>query len=467
MLGLSLGCAAGIMVTASHNPKEYNGYKVYFSNGVQIIPPHDAGIAAAIQAEQSLWDLSTPGDPVTDPLQEVSGKHSSAQWYYQHNAQPLSFRKKEDNAAAEPVVYTPLHGVGLPWVQQAFKAFGLPEPIAVPSQAHPDPEFPTVELPNPEEGKGVWTAAYQQAEATCTTLVLANDPDADRFSASEWDAQAGKWRSFTGNETGVLLAHWLFTCWQRQHEGADPGRVAMLASTVSSRMLAVVAKEEGFHYEETLTGFKWLGNRALELQQQGYHVLFAFEEAIGFMLGTAVRDKDTNRVCIQDGVLAAAVFAEMAADLKVWGLTVRQQLESLREAYGFHEFRTGYFVAESPDVTALVFARLREGGHYAKDVGGIAVSSVRDLGSGIDTAQPDGQPRVPHSPSDMMITYSLTNGGTLTLRASGTEPKLKYYLEVCEDEEKDSIALADKLRHAVAAELVQPMSFGMREVQAW
>ncbi|DBA82022.1 TPA: hypothetical protein ACH3X1_007720 [Trebouxia sp. C0004] len=448
------GCAGGIMITASHNPKQYNGYKVYWGNGCQIIPPHDVGIAAAINSQTELWDLPsdvTSSELVKDPL------HMVTQRYYYALQQDLSFRPRQDNPKAAPVVYTPLHGVGLPWVQKAFTSFNLPPPIPVVEQALPDPDFPTLTFPNPEEGPGVLDLAFATAKAHGARLVLANDPDADRFAAAEQHPNTGAWRIFSGNEIGILLAHWLWCCWRRDHMDDDPACVVMLASAVSSKMLQAMAQEERFKFDETLTGFKWLGHRALELQQAGFTPLFAFEEAIGFMFGGApgsIKDKD--------GVAAAAVFAEMAADLNHWGISVAQHLQSLRDLYGYFETRSSYFTSDRPADIRAVFQRLRHEGNYPKALAGVEITAVRDLDSGLDTAQAEGRSRLPWQKGDLMLTFTLDNVHTLTLRASGTEPKLKYYLEVFdEDDAATAINLADKLEDAIATELVLPEKHGL------
>ncbi|CAN0031767.1 unnamed protein product, partial [Choristocarpus tenellus] len=192
-----------------------------------------------------------------------------------------------------------MHGVGHKWVERAFKVFSLPPLISVPSQQEPDPEFPTVAFPNPEE-KGALYDAICLAEAKGVSLVLANDPDADRLAAAEMQYPpmeggqgegAGTWHLFSGNEIGALLGHWQWTEWKRLNPDGDPSMVVMMASTVSSKILKVMAEVEGFLFEETLPGYKWMGHRAQELKTQGYTVLFAYEEALGFGPGDAIFEK--------------------------------------------------------------------------------------------------------------------------------------------------------------------------------
>lgn len=444
-----LGCAAGVMITASHNPKEYNGVKVYWSNGCQIIPPHDAGIAAAIEANLELWPidpgaLAAGGHPLApDPLRQV------ADAYYAALTASLHFRSV--NADAPRMAYTALHGVGTPWVERAFAAFGLPPPVLTPSQCGPDPDFSTVTFPNPEEGEGAWAAAFEAAEAAGAVLAIATDPDADRFAVAERSPDSGRWRTFSGNEIGVMLGHWVLINFLKTHNDVPEDRLALLSSTVSSRMLEQVAKQEGVLWAETLTGFKWLGNKALELEAAGYTVLFAFEEAIGYAFCQVGKDKD--------GVAAAAVFGELAAEVYARGDTLRSHLRDLQELFGVFETRQSYFVADPPAKAATVFARLRE--HYPATIGGMQVIGVRDMGAGVDTSQPDGRPALPWQPSDLMTTFTLEGPATLTLRASGTEPKLKYYAEVSCGSREDCRRRADALESAVAEELVRPADHGL------
>ncbi|KAG2493579.1 hypothetical protein HYH03_008098 [Edaphochlamys debaryana] len=462
-----LGAAAGVMVTASHNPKEYNGYKVYWGNGCQIIPPHDAGIAAAIEANLEPWGplpgldspelLSSP--LLSDPWDRVSAAYFARLEHMRYLPAEGPQRAAALAALGTPV-YTPLHGVGKEALLRAFQVLGLPAPYVVPEQAEPDPEFPTVVFPNPEEGKGTWSMTFQAGAARGARLVLANDPDADRLCVAEAAAGApGGWRVFSGNEIGALLAHWVWSNFRARHPEVPPSRCVMLASAVSSKLLGSMAAKEGFKFVETLTGFKWLGSTALHLERnEGYKVLFAFEEAIGFMLGDMYRDKD--------GISAAGVFTELAAHTYGSGRSLDELLHELYGLYGAHEYRSGYFIADRPEKSRAVFRELRggveagasgasaEACRYAPSVAGVQVLHVRDLGTGLDTSTPDRTALLPWFPGDMMVTYALEGGATLTLRASGTEPKLKYYLEVKGADAAAAAALADRLVGAIPEELV-------------
>uniref|UniRef100_A0A8C7X0A2 Phosphoglucomutase 2 n=1 Tax=Oryzias sinensis TaxID=183150 RepID=A0A8C7X0A2_9TELE len=293
-----LSLCAGIMITASHNPKQDNGYKVYWENGAQIVSPHDKGISKAIEGNLEPWPESWNAEEalksplLKDPYQDVHTQYFKA-------IQKLCHYRDINKSSKVKIVHTSVHGVGHTFVQSAFKAFDLPPPYAVEEQKDPDPEFPTVKYPNPEEGEGVLTLSFALAEKEGASVVLANDPDADRLAVAE-KQESGLWRVFSGNELGALLGWWLFSCWKQQNpEAAVLKNLYMLSSTVSSKILRAIALKEGFHFEETLTGFKWMGNRAKELIDQGNTVLFAFEEAIGmhnnfyFFFHTSSKEQQT------------------------------------------------------------------------------------------------------------------------------------------------------------------------------
>lgn len=419
------GCAAGVMVTASHNPKDDNGFKVYWGNGSQIIPPHDSGIAESIleslKPEREFPEPASLYSEFPELCSDPSAEIQEA--YFRTISESLCrFHLQNQADSRVKITYTAMHGVGDAYTKQAFEAFKLPPYIPVAAQIQPDPEFPTVRFPNPEEGEGALKLAMETAEKSGSTLILANDPDADRLAVAEQQSD-GKWRIFTGNEIGALLAHWQFT----QERSSKTGeRLAMVASTVSSKLIGAMAAKEGFKFEETLTGFKWIGNKAIELRKQGYKVIFSFEEAIGFCVGSIVNDKD--------GVCAAAVFAEMANELKRQSRTCAEHLEqAIYRRYGHFVTQNHYIVSPDAAINARIFSRLRNNGNYCFVCGNgkYRVTGVRDLmAPGYDSSKKDGRPELPVSPSSQMITLTFANGCVATLRMSGTEPKLKYYTEL-------------------------------------
>lgn len=417
----------GIMVTASHNPKEDNGYKVYWDNGSQIIPPHDKGIAASILSNleplATSWDYAVLQDhPLNkDPFQEILDAY---------NADLKKLVNLSDETSTLKFTYTAMHGVGYPFILEACKAVSHLEVIPVLEQVEADPEFPTVKYPNPEEGKGALELSIKTAEANNCKLILANDPDADRLAIAE-QLPNNSWHIFTGNEIGALLGWWCWYNFRQKNKQISPSDVHMLASTVSSKILQTIAKKEGFNFIETLTGFKWMGNKADELMKEGKTVLFAFEEAIGFMCGTNVLDKD--------GVSAAMVCGQLVTYLKSQGQTLDTKLNEIYKDYGFHLSSNSYYICHEPTKIKAMFDDIRNfnsSGMYPETLGPYKLKYIRDLTTGYDNSTPDKKPILPVSKSSQMITFTFENGCVVTLRTSGTEPKIKYYTEHKPDHSK-------------------------------
>ncbi len=438
-----LNAAAGVMITASHNPAQDNGYKVYWSNGCQIIPPHDAGIAASI--DKNLEPIVTWDASIVDHDLQVEGEQAMVQDAYFRTLSKLIKPSVPLNADQQiKFVYTPMHGVGLPYVTRAVRHLGLESAmVVVQSQAQPDPDFPTVKFPNPEE-KGALDLAFETADAESISMVLASDPDADRLAVAQ--KVSGKWYQFKGNEVGVLLASHVLAIYRRAEPDA---RLAMLASTVSTRMLAAMASAENFHFVETLTGFKWLGNRAQDLSAEGYKVVFAFEEALGYMLPGILHDKDS--------VSALAMFlTAMARWSQEENMTPYEKLQDLYKTYGYFADANTYLISPSVAVTQEIFNNIRQQGApdpYPTILGSRRILRWRDLTTGYDSATEDKRPELPVSRSSEMITVEVEGGVIFTARASGTEPKIKLYVEACA---KD----ADEARQA-ADEVVQDL------IQSW
>ncbi|HLL52915.1 MAG TPA: phospho-sugar mutase [Myxococcaceae bacterium] len=423
--GLRLNAAAAVMVTASHNPPEYNGYKVYWGNGAQIVPPHDTGIAAAIDAVE-------PANQVK--LLSIEEARAQGLWRelgeelgraYVEALLSLRLHGKPEDLT---VVYTAMHGVGGRWTTQALAEAGFTRVHPVAEQQQPDGRFPTVRFPNPEE-PGAMDLSRALAERTSADLVLANDPDADRLAVMARDGQ-GTLRQLTGNETGVLLGHYLLT-----QSKPLPPKPLVVTTIVSSAQLSEIARELGALYEETLTGFKWIANRALERERQdGARFLFGYEEALGYTVGTVVRDKD--------GIGAALVMADLAAWCKSRGTTVLGYLEEIQR-------RHGLFVADQRNFTfkgtegAVTISRIMDGFRQAPPakVGEFPVKAVLDYKTGERRAG-GATSRLTLPPSNV-IAYELEGGSRITLRPSGTEPKIKYYFEL-----KEQLSASEPLRDA-------------------
>ncbi|MEV6496163.1 phospho-sugar mutase [Streptomyces prunicolor] len=377
-----LGAIAGVEVTASHNPPRDNGYKVYLGDGSQIVPPADAEIAAEIEAINSLHDVARPDtgwETLDDAVLDA---------YLTRTDAVLS----PDSPRTARTVYTAMHGVGKDVLLAAFARAGFPAPVLVAEQAEPDPDFPTVAFPNPEE-PGAMDLAFAQARATDPDLIIANDPDADRCAAAVKDrTQGGSWRMLRGDEVGSLLAAHLV------RRGA---RGTFAESIVSSSLLGRIAEKAGLPYEETLTGFKWIAR--VEGLRYGY------EEALGYCVDPdGVRDKD--------GITAALLITELASELKAEGRDLLDLLDDLAVEHGLHATDQLSVRVEDLTVIADAMRRLREQPPTA--LAGLAVTNAEDLTEGTAKLPPtDG------------LRYTL-DGARVIVRPSGTEPKLKCYLEV-------------------------------------
>ncbi|RPH69950.1 MAG: phospho-sugar mutase [Myxococcaceae bacterium] len=409
-----LGASAGVMVTASHNPPEYNGYKVYWGNGAQIVPPHDGGIAAAIARvgparEIPLADLTDAR--VHGLLRDIGPELDQA---YLEGV--LALRLHPGEGTDLTVVYTPMHGVGGPLALEALRRAGFGRVHPVPEQLHPDPAFPTVRFPNPEE-PGAMDLSRALAERTRADLVLANDPDADRLAVLTRET-SGLLRALTGNEVGVLLGHYLLV------QGPRRERPLVMTTIVSSPQLGAIAQRLGALYDETLTGFKWIANRSLErAAKDGAGLVFGFEEALGYTVGTLVRDKD--------GIGAALAMADLAGWARARGTTVAGYLEEIQREFGVYVSKQRSFTLPGAS-GAETIARVMEA--FRKDppsrVGSRTVEWVKDYKARTRTAQGRTEPLT--LPASNVIAYGLAGGARVTLRPSGTEPKIKYYFELPE-----------------------------------
>ena len=332
-------------------------------------------------------------------------------------------------------------------------------------QRDPDPEFSTVDFPNPEEGASALDLSIGKANSEGAKYILANDPDADRLGVAQ-QIKDGSWRILSGNEIGALLGWWILKNFKEKCPEIPLRKVHLLASTVSSKILNTIARKEGINFTETLTGFKHMGNKADSLIKEGEVVLFAYEEAIGFMCGTEVLDKD--------GVSAAVVVTELIRALEREGLLLTDQLDIIYREYGYHYSINSYYLCYDPAVTERIFNRLRRfSGDESSDCsypsvlcgGRLKVTAVRDLTTGYDSSAADKRATLPVSSSSQMVTFWLENGVVITLRTSGTEPKLKYYTEYCAPPSStDWDLLQAELRDIVSqavVELVQPAVHGI------
>ncbi|MFC4470407.1 phospho-sugar mutase [Streptomyces xiangluensis] len=378
-----LGAVAGVEVTASHNPPRDNGYKVYLGEGSQIVPPADAEIAAEIEAIASLNDVPRPAGGWEILADE--GDDSVLNAYLARTDAVLA----ANSPRTARTVYTAMHGVGKDTLLAAYARAGFPEPVLVAEQAEPDPDFPTVAFPNPEE-PGAMDLAFAKAREANPDLIIANDPDADRCAVAVEDG--GDWRMLRGDEVGALLA---------AHLVKRGARGTFAESIVSSSLLGRIAEKAHLPYEETLTGFKWIAR--VEGLRYGY------EEALGYCVDPeGVRDKD--------GITAALLITELASELKEQGRTLLDLLDDLAVEHGLHATDQLSVRVDDLSLIANAMRRLRE--QPPTHLAGLAITKSEDLTKGTDKLPPtDG------------LRYTL-DGARVIVRPSGTEPKLKCYLEV-------------------------------------
>ena len=410
-----LGAAAGVMVTASHNPAADNGYKLYLSDGAQVIPPADAEI------EQLIADLGPlsqiPAADASSPLitrhgDEVAEAYLDAVVAAAAGPVPSGPRRTELN-----VVYTPMHGVAGPLMLRALGQAGFAPPHVVAAQAEPDPDFPTVAFPNPEE-PGALDLALADARRLGADLVVASDPDGDRLAVAVPDpagtassAGGSRWRVLTGDQLGALLGASLLERTASEAEVGPAPQARLVASTVvSSTLLSKIAAAAGVRYAETLTGFKWIARAADGVP--GARFVFGYEEALGYAVGDVVRDKD--------GIGAALAMLRLAETAKSEGRSVLAVYDDLERAHGVH--LTSQLTLRTAD-QAHVMTQLRSAPPTA--FGDEPVTSLFDLAR---SAAADGTPAMPRA--DVLI-FRLP-GARVVLRPSGTEPKIKCYIEIIE-----------------------------------
>jgi len=396
----AFAATAGIMITASHNPPEYNGYKLYWDNGVQVVPPVDEAIAARMVAlgPASAFPL---GDLAR---QEPIGPALTARYLAEIRAEmPLIIGKRD-----LVIAYTPMHGVGASVVERLFLEAGYTRVHTVDAQREPDGHFPTVHFPNPEE-PGALDLLLELAARTNADLAIANDPDVDRLAIAV-PTPSGRWLPLTGNQIGILLADFALS-----HRGPSE-RVSVVSSLVSSPMLESIATSHGAHCERVLTGFKWICSAAVALEQHGLRFAFGYEEALGYAFGRAVRDKD--------GISAALAFAELATELREKGQTVLERLHALYREHGLWVSAQHNVTLEGSSGAARIAQAIGDIVAGPPQVlAGYSVSRVRDFRI--------PEPAAPRwRSSALLVVLELGEAGRVCVRPSGTEPKLKLYVDL-------------------------------------
>ncbi|MDD9194852.1 phospho-sugar mutase [Aliivibrio sp. S3MY1] len=399
--------AGAVVVTASHNPPEYNGFKVYWENGAQIIPPHDSGIANQI-------DIAATKPISLMPLSDAEAQGLLV-WlddeYYQSyrdtmNSNPLL--SNHTNPSAISIAYTAMHGVGADMAETLLRDAGFNHVVSVAEQREPDGTFPTVNFPNPEE-KGAMDMVIALADSVQAELACANDPDADRFALAARKAD-GSYQMLTGDQVGILFGHYLL-------KHSEPSKQLVGNTIVSSTLLKKIAESKGAEYFQTLTGFKWLTNVAMQKQSDEKQFLFAYEEALGYTIGSEVWDKD--------GLSALVAFAQLAAELSTQGKSVWDELELIYRTYGLY-INAQRSIALAPN-SPPVGDKLRA--NPPKQIAGVNIAVTEDLKASLRYFS-DGTTESIDLPASDVVIYHLDDGSRIIVRPSGTEPKLKCYYEV-------------------------------------
>ena len=438
----TLGCAAGIVVTASHNPPEYNGYKVYWEDGAQITAPKDAQIIGEVNAIKDYAEIKkmTTEEAKAAGLYEVIGKEIDDKYMEALKKLVLHPEAIKQMASSLKIVYTPLHGTGNVPVRRVLKELGFEQVTVVPEQELPDGNFPTVSYPNPEDKKA-FALALDLAKKVDADLVLATDPDADRLGVYAKDTKTGEYKVFTGNMSGMLICEYEMS--QKKALGILPDNGALVTTIVSSNMAQAVAKEYGMKFIECLTGFKYIGEQIKFFEQTGSNeYVFGFEESYGCLVGTHARDKDA--------VVAVMALCEAAAYYKTQGITLWDQMLNIYNKYGYYKedlFTMTFKGADGAKKMQDMMDAYRK--NTPKQVGAYKVLRLRDYKNDVITDLATGETTPTGLPKSNVLYFELENDAWFCVRPSGTEPKIKFYAGIKGTSLEDSAKKLDELMEAI------------------
>ena len=439
-----LGCIAGINITASHNPPEYNGYKVYWEDGAQFTPPHDKGVTEEVLAIEDLSTVKTTDEASATAAgkYEVIGREINDKYIAQVKAQVVNQKAIDEMQDQISIVYTPLHGTGNIPARRVMKELGFTHVYVVPEQELPDGGFPTVSYPNPEAAEA-FSLGLKLAGEKNADLVLATDPDADRLGVYVKDAGSGEYIPLTGNMSGSLLCEYVLS--QKKAAGKIPEDGQVIKSIVSTNLIDAVAKEYGCELIEVLTGFKWIGQQVLKNEKTGRGTyLFGMEESYGCLIGTYARDKDA--------ISATAALCEAAAYYKQKRMTLWDAMVAMYEKYGYYKDAVksiGLSGIEGLAKIQSIMETLRN--NTPKEVGGYKVVSARDYKLDTIKDMASGEVKPTGLPSSNVLYYDLNDGAWICVRPSGTEPKIKFYYGIKGSSMEDADAKSEALGAAVMA----------------
>ena len=434
-----LKCTAGIMITASHNPPEYNGYKVYWDDGAQIIPPKDKQIIDEVnKTEFSQIKKMNKEDAIKAGLYIEIGKEIDDKFVDTLKSlvlNPEVIKKVQDDIK---IVYTPLHGAGNVPVQRVLKELGFTHVFVVPEQEKPDGDFPTVSYPNPED-KNAFKLALELAKKVDADVVLATDPDSDRLGVYSKDDN-GEYIAYTGNMSALLIAEYELS--QKKEKGMLPDNGAFITTIVSSDMAKAIAKVYGLKVFETLTGFKWIGEKIRQFEEQHtYSYQFGFEESYGCLISPHARDKD--------GISAVMALCEATAYYKSNGITLWQQMLNIYKKYGFYKEGQISIVLKGADGAEQIKAKMEKmRANPPKSLAGHKVIEVRDYKEHTIVKE-NGERSETDLPTSNVLYYDLTDNAWCCVRPSGTEPKIKFYMGVRGESMEDADKRLEELTEAM------------------
>ena len=434
-----LKCTAGIMITASHNPPEYNGYKVYWDDGAQIIPPKDKQIIDEVnKTEFSQIKKMNKEDAIKAGLYIEIGKEIDDKFVNTLKSlvlNPEVIKKVQDDIK---IVYTPLHGAGNVPVQRVLKELGFTHVFVVPEQEKPDGDFPTVSYPNPED-KNAFKLALELAKRVNADVVLATDPDSDRLGVYSKDDN-GEYIAYTGNMSALLIAEYELS--QKKEKGMLPDNGAFITTIVSSDMAKAIAKAYGLKVFETLTGFKWIGEKIRQFEEQHtYSYQFGFEESYGCLISPHARDKD--------GISAVMALCEATAYYKSKGITLWQQMLNIYKKYGFYKEGQISIVLKGADGAEQIKAKMEKmRANPPKSLAGYKVIEARDYKEHT-IVKKNGERSETDLPTSNVLYYDLTDNAWCCVRPSGTEPKIKFYMGVRGESMEDADKRLEELTEAM------------------
>ena len=444
-----LGCIAGINITASHNPPEYNGYKVYWEDGAQITPPHDSGIMAEVQKVVNYNEVKTMDEEAAKAagLFAVIGKEIDDAYMEALKSQVIHADAIKAMAKELKIVYSPLHGTGNIPARRVLKELGFENVYVVKEQELPDGEFPTVSYPNPEADEA-FELGLKLAKEVDADLVLATDPDADRLGVRVKDSKTGEYHTLTGNMSGCLLADYELGQ-KKEVYGKLPEDGAVISTIVTTNMAAAIAKHYGVEFIEVLTGFKYIGQQILGFETKGKgSYLFGFEESYGCLIGTHARDKDA--------IVATMALCEAAAYYKTKGMTLWDAMVAMYEKYGYYKDDIQSITLkgiEGLEKIQTILENLRK--NPPTEIGTYKVLSARDYKADTIVNMETKEVTDTGLPSSNVLYYDLNDDAWVCVRPSGTEPKIKIYYGIkgtsLQDADEKSAALGADVKKLIAA----------------